>query len=234
MKPRLGILLCDKVSRHYQSDGHPDYPVMFRSLLPAFEHVHYRLYADEFPTDLTACDAWLATGSRRSVYDPIPWISKALELIREVDQKKMPFCGVCFGHQLIGHALGGTVAKAPQGWNVGVHAFSVVEHDPWMNPPKGQLKVIMMCQDQIVKLPDRARILARTPLCPVAMLALDEHILGIQGHPEFSTSFERQLLEDRVELIGAKIVDTGLASLSLSPDKIVLGQWITNFLSQQC
>lgn len=229
MKPKLGILLCDKVSTRY-SPPHRDYPQKFMDLLPRFEHHHFRAYAGELPGDLSVCDAWLATGSRNSVYEDRPWITSVLDLIREIHDANRVYVGVCFGHQLLGHALGGQVAKGKSGWNVGVHEFSMLQTAEWMQPTRSHVRVLMMCQDQILIPPVDTSILASSEACPIAMFTVGANMLGIQGHPEFSPAFERSLLEDRRALIGKEKVEAALESLERPVDREVLADWISNFV----
>jgi GMP synthase-like glutamine amidotransferase len=55
-------------------------------------------------------DAIVITGSRRNVTSWEPWMDDVVELIRGCD---VPLYGICFGHQIIAKAFGGTVVRAP-------------------------------------------------------------------------------------------------------------------------
>ena len=70
---RLGLLVCDHVDDRFVGiDG--DYPDMFAALLPWADLVPYDVVRDEHPTSPDECDGWVATGSRYSVYDAMPWL----------------------------------------------------------------------------------------------------------------------------------------------------------------
>ena len=109
MTKRVGLLQMghiDEASRHIAGD----YPELFQSFLGEhdIEIVPYNIIDDErWPTNLGECDAWIGSPSRLSVYDDIPWIKDAEELVRELVAQEKPFVGVCFGHQLLAQALGG-------------------------------------------------------------------------------------------------------------------------------
>jgi len=50
-----------------------------------------------------------------SVYDPRsrPWVDPLVALIGEALEQQIPGFGICFGHQLLGEVMGGTVALDP-------------------------------------------------------------------------------------------------------------------------
>ena len=52
-------------------------------------------------------DAFIMTGSSSSVTERAPWMLRSEELIRAIAAAETPFFGICFGHQMVGQALGG-------------------------------------------------------------------------------------------------------------------------------
>ncbi len=116
----------------------------------------FDLTVGEFPEDLDACDAWITTGSRHSVYDDVPWIVRLAELVRALDRERRKLVGICFGAQMIGHALGGEVARAPSGWQVGLKEVRIVTIEPWMSPPADTFRILHSNGDQILTPPDSA------------------------------------------------------------------------------
>ncbi|MGB0932349.1 MAG: glutamine amidotransferase-related protein, partial [Chitinophagales bacterium] len=54
----------------------------------------------------------------------------------------IPILGICYGAQLIGHLLGGKVAKSPKGWCVGVHEFEITTLKKWMQPMQSPLNLL--------------------------------------------------------------------------------------------
>ncbi|HCR33631.1 MAG TPA: glutamine amidotransferase, partial [Stenotrophomonas sp.] len=57
----------------------------------------------------------LVTGSAAYVTDHAEWSERSAAWLRQVAHDGMPVFGICYGHQLLAHALGGEVAYNPAG-----------------------------------------------------------------------------------------------------------------------
>ena len=93
--------------------------------------------------------------------------------------------------------------------------------------------MLMVCQDQVAKLPPGSNVLSRSDRCPVAMFTLGDHFLGIQGHPEFTKEYNRALFESRTEKIGQDKIDIAIQSFENEPDTSLLQGYLTAFLKDQ-
>ncbi len=108
---------------------HGSFPEMFERMIAAadssatFETV--RLAEGETLPDPAALQAILITGSAAGVYDDLDWIAPLESFVRAAYDKKVSMVGVCFGHQMIAQALGGTVRKSENGWGIGRHVYDV-------------------------------------------------------------------------------------------------------------
>jgi GMP synthase (glutamine-hydrolysing) len=226
---KLGLLVCDHVRPEFMSVS-GDYPDMFRRLFEGHDEVELVVYDainGEIPADPSDCDAWITTGSRHSVNDDLPWIRRLEEFVRKVAAKDVPFVGVCFGHQLIAKALGGSVVQSDRGWGVGMKEVEVSDGLGLGSA----YRILNSHQDQIATLPPGAEVLGWSEHCPVAMLGVGDHMIGIQGHPEFETEYSRALMESRRgHLIPEETVDAGLATLDSAPDSDRLARWILDFV----
>ena len=174
---RIGILQTDSVREEFQ-DAFGDYPGMFRSLLSqaaaeAARPVEFAVYDVErghYPAGVDACDGYVITGSRESVYADLPWIARLSDYVRTLHEARRKTVGVCFGHQLIAHALGGETRAADAGWGVGVHQVRIVGQAPWMQPARRAVSLLSSHKDQVVRAPPGARLLGSNDFCPIGFL----------------------------------------------------------------
>jgi len=227
---KVGLLICDHVSDEYRGE-HGEYLEMFRRLLPSLDFEPYYVIDNHFPHSVDAHTAYLCNGSMYSVYDDEPWILRLKDLVREIHDHDKKLVGICFGHQMISEALGGIVKKAPGGWCVGVHKFQISSTEEWMEPSKENVNVLMICQDQVEQMPDGSRLIATSNDCSISMYVVNDRILGIQGHPEFSIEYEKALITKRIEIIGTDKALRAIDSLKLTLDNQVMDVWIVNFIS---
>ena len=129
----------------------------------------------EFPSGPDAADGWLITGSRHGAYEAHPFIPPLENLIRAIHAAARPLIGICFGHQIIAQAMGGTVEKWDGGWNIGRREYALGGETIALNA---------WHQDQVTRPPQGARTIASHPGCAHAGLLYGDRILTLQPHPE--------------------------------------------------
>lgn len=232
---KLGILICDQVQDQLQPEF-GDYPAMFQDIIeqvnPQIELQFFSAIDRKLPSDIDACDVYMTSGSRWGVNDDSVWIRELEQFIRRLYDGGKGFVGICFGHQLIATSLGGSVGKSGKGWGIGIYTSGSITEKPWMSPFKDSLNVVVSHQDQIVELPAQTEVLASNDFCPYSMIQVNEHFLGIQGHPEFSRGYSQALMISRQDRIPAQVISDGVASLSdVADDHLSMG-WLLNFLAQ--
>jgi len=233
---KIGLLQCDDIPPPLQ-DRFVNYPEMFEQLLqtsPGFqavELIHYPAHRGMLPESVDACDAYVTTGSRCSVTDNEPWIAPLEDFIRKLDAAEKKLIGVCFGHQLIVQALGGTVERSDKGWGIGAYQNRIIEPQTWMQPAREQINLLASHQDQVTAVSDSFTVLASSPHCPFYMIQHKAHFLGIQGHPEFSKAYSEALMNLRKDSIPAERFAEGIASLTTDVDTQLLQQWMLQFLT---
>jgi len=222
---KIGLLLCDHIQKEF-----PDYPELFMALLPNYDYELFDVCNGTFPHSANICDAWLITGSKYSVYDELDWIIWLKGFVREIESADKHCIGVCFGHQMLGEAMGGKVKKSENGWCVGVHQFEAIKNENWMVPFQHDVNLLMSCQDQIQVLPPNSTVIAKATNCPVGIIRIGKRMLGIQGHPEFSADYVKFLMMDRTNRIGERVVKKGVESLSIPLQNSIVAHWIEHFL----
>ena len=225
----VGLLVCDHVHKDLETI-HRNYPQMFGKLLPDLDLTPYWVCDNQFPKHVDQHDTYICTGSKASVYDKEDWILNLEQFVRSVYEHGLQFIGICFGHQMIAQALGGKVEKASVGWCIGVHEFQVVDTEIWMKPFASETNFLMLCQDQVMDLPDNSKVLAKTADCPVAMYTVGNKFLGIQAHPEFSKDYNQAVYQMREDKIGKAKINDANDSLTKELSNEVFAHWIKEFL----
>lgn len=233
---KIGLLLCDDVAPELRK-VHNNYPDMFLALLrkqdPDVEMVTYRVVDGEIPETTDECDCWIISGSRHSAYDPFPWIPLLEGFIRRLYEDRCKLAGICFGHQVMAKSLGGKVALADKGWGVGMSYNHITRQTSWMDPAVQDFKLLVSHRDQVIHLPSSAEVLASSDFCPNYMLQYGDCFVSVQGHPEFSKSYSKDLMNSRRESIPGDRVLKGMDSLRNDPDSDLVAQWIVQFFRQK-
>ena len=214
---KIGILQVGKAPEEL-IDAYGSYADMFIALLgitsDSFVFKVYESCDGEFPVDANECDGWIITGSKHGVYEDLAWIPKLSQLIVEISRAKIPLVGICFGHQIIAQALGGLVEKSDKGWGIGLDTYSLSDKASWMGTIGNEITLNIIHQDQVIRAPEGAVVYASSDFCLNAGFYIDEHILTIQGHPEFLVEFTSKILALRSALtIPKEVVDPALIQL---------------------
>ena len=230
---KLGILRTDAVRPELKAE-YGEYPDMFIALLrhsdPNLEYAVYDVELGQYPVDIDEVDAYLITGSKSSVYEDKRWIIELMEFVRELNRRHKKLLGFCFGHQLVAQALGGKTERSAKGWGVGLHTHRFTTVPSWHDQGDVNLSILVSHQDQVVAVPDSARVLAGSEFCENAVCQIGDHILTFQGHPEFVPEYSRELLSIRRERIGEEAYAAGVSSLSGIAQGQRVGSWVLNFL----
>lgn len=233
---KIGILQCDDVADELQAEF-GNYPAMFERMLgevaPSLQFETYRVVSGEFPESVHDCDGYITTGSRYGVNDDSPWVDELEKFVAELDREKKKFVGICFGHQMMVKALGGTVVQSDCGWAVGISCNRIDVQKGWMNPGQETLNLVVSHHDQVSQLPQGLEVLASSDFCPYYMFQYGSHMMSVQGHPEFSKAYSSALMDKRANLIPADRIRAGKASLAEVVDDGLMMRWIVNFLNDE-
>jgi GMP synthase-like glutamine amidotransferase len=233
----IGILLTDHVlddlkPKHGDQDDF--YSKIFGEVDTNIKLRIYDVTLNDYPADMDECDGYLITGSKLSVYDEVKWIRDLEHYIRSLNEHKKFLLGVCFGHQLIAKALGGDVSKAEIGWVTGLQSYIFHDNFPWLRNLNQDVKLIHSHQDQITKLPDQATLVASNENVPIAMYFIDNHIMSIQGHPEFTNEYAYDVVCKRRDIIGEELFKkTEESLLNETSSYLEVTNWWIEFFKYQ-
>ncbi|CAM3095908.1 glutamine amidotransferase-related protein [Vibrio rarus] len=228
---KIGILTCGHVDAPL-SDGYGQYADMIEGTLfevnNGFTFHNYDATLGELP-DLDECHGFIITGSVNNAYDNHPWILQLMQWIVSCEVRRRPLVGICFGHQLIARALGGMVQKSDKGWGLGSYEVQITAQKRWMNLSVERVRLLVSHQDQVTTVPKGVKVIASNDFCPNFMLAKDNHILTVQGHPEFAVDFTSKLVEKRKHLITPLHYQQAFIDLATPQDSALILHWIDSF-----
>ena len=180
-----------------------------------------------FPESLQGFDGVMITGSPASLNTPAAWIDRLLAVIRDRLDAGQPIFGACFGHQAIAAALGVSIVRSA-GW---VHGgFDVIRtgRAPWSGP-QDTLRLYGSHIEQIADLPQGATPLFESPGCPYAGFAIGSQVFTIQHHPEMTTDFIADLVEEYADEVGPDVTKQARASLAQTADRAAFADEIARF-----
>ena len=223
---KIGILQCGTAPADLEA-RFGTYAAMMRQMLgPDRDYMVHDVTAGDMPADVAAAGAYIVTGSAAGVYDDLPWIPTLMRFLQDA-RHKTKLVGICFGHQAMAEAFGGTVAKSEKGWGVGLHRYDVRDPSAWMDDVP-QVAIPDSHHDPVVRRSTDARIISSSDFTPHAALDYGDTI-SFQYHPEFGADFAKALIERRRERLGP-LADRAPASLEQPDDRPRVASWIGRFL----
>ena len=152
-------------------------------------------------------EAIIVTGSAAMVTDHSQWIADTRDWMLDALERDCYLLAICFGHQLLAQALGGTVGNNPFGGEVGTVCSTLNRagcRDTLLGVAAGvtapdqqaSLWVQTAHSQSVLKLPERAELLASSALDPHHAYRIGNRAWGIQFHPEFSAQVTAAFVRD--------------------------------------
>ncbi len=237
----IGILDCDELAPELKPD-YLNYSRMFEELLsPEDASVSFRSYqvlSGELPERPTSCDAYLITGSKAGVYDPLDWLAPLREFLQTAFDERVRMVGICFGHQMLADSLGGKAEKSAKGWGLGVRQVTRIANGSDSMPEPlahlDSLNLLYSHQDQVTRLPTDAHVLFGSDFCPYASWTIPSRVLTFQGHPEFTYDYMARLMALRQSRYASGQYEQALATLDTPVDNHEVAKGMMKFLTEGC
>jgi GMP synthase (glutamine-hydrolysing) len=154
--------------------------------------------------------AVVLTGSSAMVSAREAWSERTAAWLREVVAVGTPLLGICYGHQLLAHALGGRVGANPRGREIGTVEIEVrpeARHDALFSELPERLAMQATHVESVLELPPEARLLAASQRDPHQAFAVGSLVWGVQFHPEFDADVMRGYLEARSDILRREGLD---------------------------
>jgi GMP synthase (glutamine-hydrolysing) len=162
----------------------------------------YKVSEGEFPPAVTdpawRHDAVVVSGSQTAVYDDRPWIRELTEWFRTAHEAGVPSLGICWGHQFIAQALGGTVEDMGE-YELGYRTVEVTDgSDPVFEGLPEAFTAFETHSDRVTELPAGASELARNDYGLQAFRV--GPAVGVQFHPEYDRQTAEWVIEGKEDL----------------------------------
>jgi GMP synthase-like glutamine amidotransferase len=195
--------------------------------LSAFECVT----AQEYP-NLDDIDAVLISGSKHNSFDNDPWILKLVEFTEKVlKQDRVRIIGVCFGHQILGRALGARVGRSDNGWEIAVLPVELTAKGKEVFQ-QDTLVIHQMHKDIVFEYPEGVQPLGGSPRCLTQGMYQKNRLISVQGHPEFHEGIVSRLVKMRNEqgIFNDEQARDALSRVGDKHDGVVIAQAFLRFL----
>ena len=140
----------------------------------------------------------VVSGSHAMVSDRAGWSEHLARWLKDCVDADVPVLGICFGHQLLAHALGGEVDRLPEGPEVGTREIRLrpeAGDDALLGALPTRFPAQLIHYQSVRRLPVGAVPLAHSDIEPHQAFRVGRRAWGVQFHPEFSATAMRGYLE---------------------------------------
>jgi len=151
------------------------------------------------PTSLAGV---VVSGSPAMVTDREPWSERLAAWLRDCVTAQVPVLGICYGHQLLAHAMGGRVDYRPDGLEIGTHPVELARaaaDDALFAAAPPTFPAHFVHSQSVRELPPGATLLAGNAQEPHQAFRVGACAWGVQFHPEFSADVMRGYIHCRIE-----------------------------------
>jgi len=182
--------------------GGYDRMILDAAEIPPEQAIVVRVFENEpLPNPETVSGA-IVTGSSAMVTEGLDWIENSAAWLNNAISQGLPTLGICFGHQLVAHALGGKVSDMPEGPQFGT--IDVAWEGDYKNDPLfGGLAPLESAEavhfQAVMEVPKGSTIFAQSSRDPNHAIRFTETSWGIQFHPEFDREITQIIVKSKAE-----------------------------------
>jgi GMP synthase (glutamine-hydrolysing) len=140
----------------------------------------------------------MITGSAAMVTERAAWSERTAGWIRDAMDVELPLFGVCYGHQLMAHALGGRVDYLPGGREIGTQSIVLspdVLPDPLARTLPASFRAHTTHEQSVLEPPSGSAVLASSTRDPHQLLRYGPSAVSAQFHPEFNADVMRAYIK---------------------------------------
>lgn len=193
-------------------------------------------YSGEAIPDLRIFDAVILSGGEYlpREFDKVEFLQEERDRVLEAIDEGVPVLGICLGHQLLAHWLGGRVERSPQfevGWLVVTLSDAGLE-DPLLEGIDRQFHAFLWHWDQVTELPPGGVNLGSSDLCAIQAFRYgDLPVWGVQSNPQYDASLAESVLLGAEWLADLGVDAQGMAKLGYEVDDGSQDRIFSNFFS---
>ncbi|GAB2500270.1 glutamine amidotransferase [Arenimonas alkanexedens] len=203
MKPFL-ILETGRPLPHLRRHGGFGHWIRVAAGLHARDVQHCHVSDGEALPDAGDFAGVLITGSGAMVTERLDWSERTADWLRDAAHAGRPLFGICYGHQLIAHALGGTVDYNPRGREMGTVTVSAPPSADPLFTGLDAFAAQTTHMQSVLAPPPSAQVLARSAQDDCQAFRWGDAAWGVQFHPEFSTQVMRGYIQARADALAAE------------------------------
>ncbi|XP_057289727.1 uncharacterized protein LOC130612435 [Hydractinia symbiolongicarpus] len=197
--PKVGVVIVEDADLWGGSLG------LWRFYKKRFEHYKEEMllepiYAitEKLPdmNEVKSYRGFIITGSNYSVNDDFDWIKNLINFVKNIMNLQCgpKLFGICFGHQIIGKALGGKVGRNLIGHDVfgtgTIYVSKYFSETASFRKCFGERQAFKIMQghgESVLDVPDDAEVIGWSETCLYEVVLWNNRVISTQGHPEFTT-----------------------------------------------
>ena len=160
---------------------------------------------ESLPKSLEGLNGVIVTGSPAMVSHRHDWSERAAGWLADAYPTGLPMLGVCYGHQLIAHALGGTVGPNPNGRRMGSLAVDILDQEDLLLGGFAPRQYFQATHVEVVlEPPPKARVIASGEGDGHHGLYFGKAAWGLQFHPEFDLEIMDCYVRSRASVLAGE------------------------------